>query len=132
MDASIFQYNLTAQLNDGSEVVLDPETHGWAEPERLSKVKVWSIVPRENSTLPVVTVQIPEDSKPIFKSRVYGKGLPATGGPSFRAYAIGWHDKVSHWIWVMPEGNIEFGDDPIYAQVVLDAMVSEDNATIQE
>ncbi len=125
MSAEVFEYDAAAILDDGTEIKLDLETHGWAEPERLSKVKVWSIIPRPNSTLPVVTVQIPENAKPIFKSRVYGKGLPGLGGPSFRAYAIGWHDKESHWIWVMPSGNIEFGDDPIYAQIVLDAMASE-------
>ena len=116
--APIFEYDLAAQLNDGTEVKLNPEVHGWAEPERLAKVKVWSIIPRSD-VWPVVTVQIPEGAKPIFKSRVYGKGLPATGGPSFRAYAIGWHDSTSHWTWVMPGGNIEVGEEPIYADLIL-------------
>lgn len=114
-----FDYDLTLQLNDGSEVKLNPEEHGWAEPERLAQVKVWSIIPRDQNGMPVVTVQIPEGAKPIFKSRVYGKGLPGTGGPSFRAYAIGWHDTESHWTWVMPNGNIEVGEDPLYADLLL-------------
>lgn len=124
MNASIFDYDLTAQLNDGSEVKLNPEQHGWAEPERLAKVKVWSVIPREHSTLPPVIVQIPEGAKPIFKSRVYGKGLPGTGGPTFRAYAIGWHDTESHWIWVFPN-HIEYGEEPLYAQLVLDGLVGK-------
>lgn len=121
-----FDYDLTAQLNDGTEVKLDPEVHGWAEPERLSQVKVWSIVPRV-SGLPVVVVQIPEGSKPIFKSRVYGKGMPGTDTvlPQFRAYAIGWHDTESHWTWVLPNGTIEVGDDPIYADLLLQTMLEQ-------
>lgn len=118
-----FDYDLAAQLNDETEVKLDPEVHGWAEPERLAKVKVWSLIPRDQNGMPVVTIQIPENAKPIFKSRVYGKGLPAAGGPAFRAYAIGWHDTTSHWTWVMPGGNIEVGEDPLYADIILKRMV---------
>lgn len=120
-----FDYDLAAQLNDGSEVKLNPDEHGWAEPERLAQVRVWSLIPRDQNGMPVVTVQIPEDAKPIFKSRVYGKGLPGTNNPdlpSFRAYAIGWHDTVSHWTWVMPGGNIEVGEDPLYADILLKRM----------
>jgi hypothetical protein len=125
-----FDYDLLAQLNDGTEVKMDPEVHGWAEPERLSRVVVWTIVPREGVALPVVTVQIPEDAKPIFKSRVYGKGLPYEGStlPSFRAYAIGWHDTESHWTWVMPGGNIQVGEDPLYVDLILKKMLQESNS----
>lgn len=128
MNASIFEYDITAQLNDGSEVKLDPEVHGWADPDRLEKVRVWSIIPREGSTLPVVVVQIPDDAKPIFKSRVYGKGYPGIENspmPSFRAYAIGWHDTESHWTWVMPNGLIEVGEDPLYADMILQSMLAQ-------
>jgi hypothetical protein len=112
-------YDLGAQLNDGTEVKLNPDEHGWAEPERLAKVKVWSLIPRSGG-LPVVTVQIPEGSKPIFKSRVYGKGLPTADNPlSYRAHAIGYHDTESHWIWVMPGGNIEYGEEPVFADLYL-------------
>lgn len=119
-----FDYDLAAQLNDGSEVKLDPEEKGWAEPERLAKVKVWSLIPRDQNGMPVVTVQIPEGAKPIFKSRVYGKGLPGIENdlPSFRCYAIGWHDTESHWTWVLPTGDIEIGDDPIHAELILNRM----------
>ena len=127
MSAS-FDYDLTAQLHDGSEVKLNPEVHGWAEPERLAQVKVWSIIPRKMG-LPPVVVQIPEGAKPIFKSRVYGKGYPgtneATGLPIFRAYAIGWHDTTSHWTWVLPNGVIEVGEDPLYADRLLQQMMQE-------
>lgn len=121
-----FEYDLAAQLNDGTEVKLNPEEHGWAEPERLSKVKVWSILPRV-AGLPVVSIQIPDGAKPIFKSRVYGKGYPGTdnGLPMFRAYAIGWHDTASHWTWVLPGGVIEVGDDPIYGPMILQHMMEQ-------
>lgn len=114
-----FDYDLAAKLNDGSEVKLNPEEHGWAEPERLAKVTVWSLIPRDGVTLPVLTVQIPAGAKPIFKSRVYGKGYPGTGGPSFRCYAIGWHDSSSHWTWVLPTGDVEVGEEPLHANLIL-------------
>lgn len=117
-----FDYDLAAIFDDGSEEKLNPEIHGWAEPTRLARVRTWSIIPRDQNGMPVVTVQIPEGSKPIFKSRVYGKGLPGAGGPSFRAYAIGWHDTTSHWTWVMPNGNIEVGDEPLFADLILKRM----------
>lgn len=121
MSAS-FDYDLAAQLNDGSEVNLNPEEHGWAEPNRLAQVKVWSIIPRV-SGLPVVTVQIPEDGKPVFMSRVYGKGLPGLDGPSFRAYCIGYfREGETYRVWVMPGGNVEIGEDPIYADLYLKRM----------
>jgi hypothetical protein len=120
-----FDYDLTAQLNDGSEVKLNPEVHGWAEPERLAKVVVWSLIPRIEA-LPVVVVQIPEGAKPVFMSRVYGKGLPGTGGPSFRAYCIGWFkDGETYRTWVMPGNVIEVGEDPLYADMMLKKLVTE-------
>lgn len=128
--AASFDYDLTLQLTDGSEVKLNPEEHGWAEPERLAQVRVWSIIPRVQG-LPPIVVQIPEGAKPIFKSRVYGKGFGPGASkdgitfPSFRAYAVGWHDTVSHWIWVLPNGSIEVGDDPIYAELLLNHMMQQ-------
>jgi hypothetical protein len=115
-----FDYNLAAQLNDGTEVLLNPEEKGWAEPERLAKVVVWSLIPRDHNGMPVVTVQIPEGGKPVYKSRVYGK---LVGEVKFRAYAIGWFkDGQTHWTWVMPGGNIEVGEDPLYADILLRRM----------
>lgn len=116
-----FDYDLAAQLNDGSEVKLNPEVHGWAEPERLAKVKVWSLIPRVGN-LPVVTIQIPDGAKPIFKSRVFSK---FAGPVSFRAYGIGWHDTDSHWLWVMPGGNIDVGESPLFADLILAKMWQE-------
>lgn len=120
-----FDYDAAAVLDDGSEVKLNLEERGWAEPSRLARVRVWSLIPRDQNGLPVVTVQIPAGAKPIFKSRVYGRGLPGIENsnlPSFRCYAIGWHDAESHWTWVMPGGNIEVGEDPLYADLILRSM----------
>jgi hypothetical protein len=116
-------YLLTAQLHDGREVTLDPDSKGWADKKVLSETKVWSLVPREHNGLPVITVSVPEKGKPVYKSRIYGKGLPGTGGPSFRAYAIGYKlGRTTHWVWVMPGGNIEFGEEPVYADLILKRM----------
>jgi len=114
-----FDYDLGARLNDDTEVKLDPEQHGWAEPERLAKVVVWALIPR-NSNWPAVWVHIPEGAKPVFMSRVFGKGLPIEGGPSFRTYCIGWFkDGETHKTWVLPGGIVEVGDEPTVANMLL-------------
>ena len=119
MNAS-FDYDLAAQLNDGSEVKLNPEEHGWAEPERLAKVTRWTLLPRAEGW-PVVMLHIPEGAKPVFMSRVFGKGLPGAGGPSFRTYCTGWHkDGETHRVWVLPGGIIEVGEEPTSANLLLD------------
>jgi hypothetical protein len=116
-------YLLTAQLNDGREVVLDPDLKGWADKKVLAETRIWSLVPRDQNGMPVVTVTIPEKGKPVYKSRVYGKGLPGSGLPSFRAYAVGYKlGRKTHWIWVMPTGNIEVGEEPLYADILLKRM----------
>lgn len=121
-----FDYDLAAQLNDGTEVILNPEEHGWAEAERLAKVIRWSLIPRV-ANMPVVVVHIPEGAKPIFKSRVFGKGYPGIENnlPIFRAYAVGWHDSASHWTWILPGGIIEVGDEPTHAPLILEAMMKQ-------
>jgi hypothetical protein len=70
--------------------------------------------------MPVVTVNIPLKGKPVYKSRVYGKVMSDI---SFRAYAIGYKlGNKTHWTWVMPNGNIEVGEDPFYADLILRKM----------
>lgn len=115
-----FDYNLAAQLNDGQELLLNPEVKGWADPAIIDNTRVWSLIPRDQNGMPVVTIQIPEGAKPVFKSRVYGKLLADI---SFRAYAIGWHKgEETHWLWVMPGGDIEVGEDPLHADLILRRM----------
>ncbi len=120
-------YNAVAQLNDGSEVLLDLNKKGWADPEILNKTVGWMLVPKEQNGMPVVSVSIPEKGKPVYKSRVYGKGLPGSGLPSFRAYAIGYKKgRTTYWVWVLPNGVIEFTDEPRFAQLILNKMVGKE------
>lgn len=122
-DSLPIEYLLTSQTADGKELVVDPDKAGWADPKMLAATKVWSLVPRQQNGMPVVTVSIPDGGKPVYKSRVYGKLI---SGLSFRAYAIGYKlGRKTHWTWVMPNGNIEVGEDPIYADLVLRKMAGQ-------
>lgn len=124
-----FPYFANATLDDGSDVVVDLEQHGWADKEILARTVRWSLVPNGNGlTLhgrpwPLVSIQIPEGAKPIFRSRVYvgsivsrssdqieRKVIPILNVPVFRAFCIGWKKGDTHvWTWVMPTGDIEVG-----------------------
>lgn len=118
-------YILVSQLNDGREIVLDPDQKGWANKDILNQTRIWSLVPKEQNGMPVVTVTVPEKGKPVYKSRVYGK---LQTDISFRAYAVGYKlGRRTHWVWVMPGGNIEVGDDPIYADLLLRRMAGQND-----
>jgi hypothetical protein len=123
-----FEYWAELQLTDGSLVQLDLEERGWAEPDRLSQTRVFTLVPKNPAAgMPFVRVHIPEDAKPIFKSRMVNRLLgPAAnymGEPVFRLYAAGYFkDGESYWTWVMPNGSVEQNtDEPTIADILLQA-----------
>lgn len=109
---STFEYEAELQLNDGSLVSVDLEERGWADPDRLAQTRVFSLIPKTTGAMPIVRINIPEDAKPIFKSR---NSVLMTSGQSFRSYAVGWFkDGDSHWTWVLPNGSIETEtDEPV-------------------
>ena len=126
MDA--FFYNAEAQLNDGSSVLLDLEQQGWANKELLAKTVRWTLLPKPDAktlngtAFPIVVVNIPENGKPVAKSRVYAAFATATGEKlvQFRCHAIGYKlGRKTHWVWVLPTGDIEMGDDPWLADLLL-------------
>lgn len=122
-----FEYLAELQLNDGSLHQVDLEEHGWAEPERLSLTRVFTLVPKDpNSRWPFVRIHIPEGAKPIFKSRMNNVfiGAQAMGTPLMRAYAVGWFkDGDSHWTWVFPNGAIETEtDSPQFNDLIVEAI----------
>lgn len=129
-----FVYNAEAQLNDGSAILLDLEARGWADKDLLAATRRFTLLPKEGMTTlrgqpyPIVTVAIPEGGKAVFKSRVYGVvgvNEGAEGVPYFRAYAIGYKlGKHTHWTWVLPTGDIENGEDPWLADLLLTHMKS--------
>ena len=111
-----FAYTAELQLHDGSTVAIDLEERGWAEPERLSQTRAFTLVPK-STAWPRVMINIPEGAKPIFKSR---NSVGMTAGFEFRSYAVGWFkDGDSHWTWVMPGGVIETEtDEPEYIETL--------------
>lgn len=126
-----FPYLANATLGDGTEVTLDLEQHGWADPDMLAHTVRWSLVPKvepSHITLtgrpyPLVTIVIPEGAKPIFRSRVFAgvikgrssdqierKVIPHLTVPAFRSFCIGWvKGSTKVWTWVHPTGDIEVG-----------------------
>lgn len=122
-----FAYWAELQLNDGSLVTVDLEERGWAEPERLGQTRVFTLVPKDiNTRWPVVRIHIPDDAKPIFKTRMNSRLMGPSvqsgmGEPIFRAYAVGWFkDSQSHWTWVFPNGAIETEtDDPTFNDILV-------------
>lgn len=127
-----YQYFGTAQLNDGTEVRLDLEAKGWADKQLLAKTVRFSIVPKDNGALgmggaklPIVVVNIPQGGRPVFKTRVFGVvgANDGVGVPMFRCYGIGYKlGRKTHWTWVLPTGDVEMGDDPWLADILLRQM----------
>ncbi len=115
---SEFPYLANATLDDGSEVVVDLEEHGWADKVMLAHTVRWSLVPKENyltmtgGLWPLVSINIPTGAKPVYRSRVYaGFGVGITV-PAFRVFCIGWKlGSTTVWTWILPTGSIEVGTD---------------------
>jgi len=137
-----FPYFANATLDDGEEVVVDLEQHGWADKEILARTVRWSLVPKTDpshvtlagGSWPLVQVAIPQGGKPIFRSRVFvgsiisrssdqieRKVIPHLMVPKFRVFCIGWKKgQEITWVWVLPNGAIEVGtDDDSHLAVVL-------------
>lgn len=124
-----YVYRAVAQLNDGTEVSLDLEKRGWADPDLLSRVTRFNLIPMDGAVamggraLPIVVANIPADAKPVFRSRVYGViGSSGEGLPTFRCYGVGFMRRgVTHLTWVLPTGDIEtsIGDEIFLADTLL-------------
>jgi hypothetical protein len=132
-----YEYTAELQLEDGSLVQVDLEERGWAEPERLSLTRVFTLVPKSpGGKWPFVRVHIPEGAKPVFKSRVnktIGKGSEASA-LNFRAYAVGYFkDGATYWTWVFPNGTIEQNTDaPTFNDILVKAMNDARAALVAE
>lgn len=134
MSADTYVYLAAAQLNDGSETLIDLEERGWADKEFLARTVRWTLIPKDGATTmsgrpyPLISVHIPEDGKPVFKSRVYGvvgTNGETEGMPRFRCYGIGYKvDGATHLTWVLPTGDIEVTteDELLFADLLLRRM----------
>lgn len=116
-----FKYEVALQLNDGSNHKFSLDEHGWADKEQLKQTTEISLIPIEGSNLPVVAIAVPEGSKPIIKTRVFGSfGAHDTNTDAFRVYAAGYKKgRSQHLLWILPNGAIEMGDSPKYADLLL-------------
>jgi hypothetical protein len=120
--SKVYAYYANATLDDGSEVVVDLEEHGWADKEMLAHTVRWALVPNgtqqtlSGQPYPLVQVAIPQGAKPVFRSRVYRAAIinsdKVMAYPEFRAYCIGWKKgRTLTWTWVLPNGAIEVSTD---------------------
>jgi hypothetical protein len=128
-----FPYHAEAQLTDGSAVLINLEQQGWANKDLLAATTRWTLLPKgdqktsKGTDFPIVVVNIPEGGKAVFKSRVFGSFHPATETDyrAFRCFAIGYKlGRKTYWTWVLPTGDIEVGDDPWLAELLLKQMKS--------
>lgn len=127
-----FKYEVALQLNDGSNHKFALDEKGWANKEQLSRTTEISLIPSGDTALPVVACQIPEGAKPVIKSRVFGHIGAGGDGPAvnaFRVYAIGYKQKRrrEYIIWILPNGTIEMGPEPVYAPLLLSMGFTEAN-----
>lgn len=122
-DPDVFAYDCALILDDGSEIPVDLEVHGWAEAKRLARVKTFTLIPKDGIDLPIVVTNIPEGAKPVFKHRVKANVLINTGAPiaKIRIYGVGYKKgRTEHLLWVLPNGAIEVGPDSPMADLILD------------
>jgi len=113
-----FLYSLSIEDGRGSVLVDWGNTPGWktrlaAEIAAASRI---SLIPKgEGSSLPVVTVVIKPDHKPVIFSRVFGQVSAVTGRESqIRTYCIGQVDAMGREevIWAYPNGVVESAIEP--------------------
>lgn len=137
MSDKSFAYYGSADLDDGTSVLVDFEVHGWADKEILARTIKWTLFPKDGYTttngvrFPFVVVNIPTETtedgkvvpiaKPVFKSRWYGTiGRDGADLGGFRCYAVGYKKGgTTHWTWVMPDGSMEMETDaPMLADLL--------------
>lgn len=122
MTDKVYPYHAAAQLDDGTELLLDLEEHGWAAKEIMDHTVRFTLIPKPGVTgMPVVTVAIPKGAKPIFMSRAFGKLGMAEASVKFRCYALGYKlGRTKYLAWVLPSGAVEIGPDPLIADQLID------------
>lgn len=95
----------------------------WLETYRelLDSATRISLLPKDGTGLPVVTVGLDNGKRWIYFSRVYG----AMGAAAqIRLYAIGWQETINgenttNLIWVYPTGTVEYAPEPEFWKAIL-------------
>lgn len=112
-----FLYSLSIEDGRGSILVDWGNTPGWkrrlaAHIDAASRI---SLIPKDRgSSLPVVTVAIKPDHKPVMFSRVFGQVTGAGTEAQIRTYCIGQVDAMGREevVWVYPNGSVESALEP--------------------
>jgi hypothetical protein len=130
-----FVYTAEFFTNDGETALRDMDTEGWYSPEMAADTVRFSLVPKpgyvtmKGNPYPLVTVNIPEGSILIYRSRVFVKEEYVEGVQlvNFRVYCAGYEDPggTRHWTWVMPTGDVELGtgEDSYLADILFTHLV---------
>lgn len=119
-----FAYRAELRLNDGSIITVDLEERGWAKPDLLTKIRAFTLVPKDpNTRWPLVRVHIPEHAKPVWLWRTYRESSVGDGATvrEMRIYGIGFKRRghPPYYVWVVPGGHIESGTyDSTFANTI--------------
>lgn len=119
-----FAYTGEFLLKDNSLVSQNLEEHGWATPEFLDKIKLFTLVPKSpDSGWPLLRIHIPDNAKPVWKWRTFREAMMVDNGTirEMRIYGIGYKKRGHgpYMVWVVPGGHVEAGvDDPLFANVL--------------
>lgn len=123
------EYTAITRAVDGHEGSVDLEESNWFWREDVRNAQVFTLNPKPNSGLPVISVALNPladgtHRELIFFSRPYGKigmqdgqlvSLPEQAVMLFRVYCVGWRARVGgveirSVAWVIPGGSVIFGD----------------------
>lgn len=118
-----FYYDLAVESSLGQvRIDLERDTN-WLTLHReiLDHAERISLLPREGTGLPVVTVALEPHMRWVYFSRVYGSLNTAL---QIRLYAIGWQmtlngTNITSLTWVYPTGTVEQASEPAYWKVIL-------------
>ena len=111
-------------LKDNSLAQKNLDDHGWATPEFVESIKIFTLVPKSpDSGWPLLRMHIPDDAKAVWTWRVFQESMPMPNGilREMRIYGIGYkrHGEKPYMMWVVPGGHVECGtDDPLFANVI--------------
>jgi len=127
---SKIKYNIVFARNDQESIVIDwGNTPDWWESNRefIADSERVLFIPKQeyNGVMPVVSVMLGGNKKPIVFTRNFGSNKKGFG-KEIRVHAIGWQENIDgnsfkSVTWIYPNGEIEVndGDGPSFAWAYL-------------
>lgn len=143
------EYTAVIQDAHGKEAVIDLETPGWLVSQEVRDAVTFTLQPKADADLPVVSVHLPAfaDGTPrrlIYFSRLYGQvktnsteRISTEHEPLFRLYCIGWEATIGGRAlkavnWIYPGGSVVAADEPPYVNEMIEHHVAARDAAASE